>query len=156
MKLLAILHTNIVYEKHFRVGSDVDSLMSILTPMAQDLLQEHICYPLTITCIPLKWSGYAYKIFESVLGINQYYPKGSMLMPKNRLFAQFHSPQTTEMTDVILKELYFSQSTVRVVFATVTLGMVVDIQGIRLVVYITPPYTIQAYFQETGRAGRDG
>ena len=97
--------TNIVYVKHFRVGSDVDSLMSILTPMAQDLLLENICYPLTIIYIPLKWCGYAYKIFESVLGINQYYPKGSMLTPENRLFAQFHSPQTTEMKDVILKQL---------------------------------------------------
>ena len=146
--------TNIVYEKHFRVGSDVDSLMSILTPMAQDLLQENICYPLTIIYIPLRWCGYAYKIFESVLGINQYYPKGSMPTPENRLFAQFHSPQTTEMKDVILKQLCSSQSTVRVVFATV--GMGVDIQGIRRVVHITPPYTIQAYLQETGRAGRDG
>ena len=148
--------TNIMYEKHFRVGSDVDSLMSILTPMAQGLLQERKCYPLTIIYIPLKWCGYAYKIFESVLGENQYHPKGSMPIPENRLFAQFHSPQTKEMKDQILKQLCSSDSTVRVIFATVALGMGVDIQGIRHIVHITPPHTIQAYFQETGRAGRDG
>ena len=34
--------------------------------------------------------------------------------------------------------------------------MGVDIKDIRTVIHITPPYTIQAYFQETGRAGRDG
>ena len=34
--------------------------------------------------------------------------------------------------------------------------MGVDIKGIQSVVHTTPPYTIQAYFQETGRAGRDG
>ena len=148
--------TNITYEKHFRVGSDADSLMSILTPMAQGLLQENVCYPLTIVYIPLKWCGYAYNIFESVLGRNQYHPKGSMPIPENRLFAQFHSPQTTEMKDVILKQLCSSQSIVRVVFATVALGMGIDIRGILCIVHITPPYTIQAYFQETGRAGRDG
>ena len=74
--------TNIMYKKHFRVGLDVDSLMSILTPMPQDLLQENICYPLTIIYIPLKWCGYAYKIFECVLGINQYYPKVQYTMGK--------------------------------------------------------------------------
>ncbi|XP_028404836.1 uncharacterized protein LOC114527409 [Dendronephthya gigantea] len=147
---------NIMYEKHFRVGSDIDSLTSILTPMAQGLLEKNICYPLTIIYIPLRWCGFAYKIFESVLGINQYHPKGSRQTPENRLFAQFHSPQTTEMKDMILKQLCSSQSTVRVIFATVALGMGIDIRGIRCIVHITPPYTIQAYFQETGRAGRDG
>ena len=147
---------NITYEKHFRVGSDVDSLMSILAPMAQGLLQQTKCYPLTIIYLPLKWCGYAYKIFESVLGQNQYYPEGSMPIPENQLFAQFHSPQTKEMKDQILKQLCSSESTVRVVFATVALGMGVDIRDIRRIVHISPPYTIQAYFKETGRAGRDG
>ena len=45
---------------------------------------------------------------------------------------------------------------IRVVFATVALGMGVDIKDIRSVAHITPPYTIQSYFQETGRAGRNG
>ena len=48
------------------------------------------------------------------------------------------------------------QSVIRVVFATVTLGMGVNIKGIGCIVHITPPYTIQVYFQETGRVGRDG
>jgi ATP-dependent DNA helicase RecQ len=148
--------TNIMYEKHFRGEPDVDSLVRILSPIAEDLLKERINYPLTIIYIPLKWCGFAYKIFESVLGNSQYFPTGSMPVPENRLFAQFHSPQTQEMKDVILKQLCSSESTVRVVFATVALGMGVHIKGIRSVVHITPPYTIQAYFQETGRAGRDG
>jgi superfamily II DNA helicase RecQ len=147
---------NIMYEKRFRVGTDVDCLMKILTPMAQDLLKEQIDYPLTIMYIPLKWCGFAYKIFESVLGSSQYYPTGSMPIPENRLFAQFHSPQTKEIKHEVLKQLCSSQSIIRVVFATVALGMGVDIRGIRSVVHITPPHTIQAYFQETGRAGRDG
>lgn len=148
--------TNIMYTKHFRGEPDADSLVRILSPIAQDLLKEQTNYPLTIIYFPLKWCGFAYKIFESVLGSSQYFPAGSMPVPENRLFAQFHSPQTQEMKDEILKQLCSSESTIRVVFATVALGMGVDIKGIRSVIHITPPYTIQAYFQETGRAGRDG
>ena len=147
---------NVMYTKHFRAGQDVDSLVTILTPVAQGLCEKLIRYPLTIIYIPLKWCGFGYKIFESVLGSSQYYPKGSLPIPENRLFAQFHSPQTSQMKDEILKQLCSEESRIRVIFATVALGMGVDIHNIRNIIHITPPYTIQAYFQETGRAGRDG
>ena len=141
------------YEKHFRAGPDIDSLTDILTLIVQDFLKEQVDYPLTIIYIPLKWCGFAYKIFESILGSRQYYPFEPMQIPENRLFAQFHSPQTKEMKNEILKQLVLSPK-LRVVFATVALGM--DIRGIRKIVHITPPYSIQAYSQETGRTGRDG
>ena len=118
---------NIMYSKHFKAGPDVDCLVTILTPVAQGLLEELIKYPLTIIYVPLKWCGFAYKIFESILGSRQYYPQGSLPTPENRLFAQFHSLQTKEMKDEILRQLCSSESTVRVVFATVALGMGVDI-----------------------------
>ena len=98
--------------------------------MAQDLLKLLIDYPLTIIYTPLKWCGFAYKISESNLGNNQYYPIGSSSVPENRLFAQFHSPQTQEMTNVVLKQLCSEHSKVRVVFATVALGMGVDVRCI--------------------------
>ena len=41
-------------------------------------------------------------------------------------------------------------------FATVVLGMGVDIPSIRNIIHVGPPRTIREYFQETGRAGRDG
>ncbi|XP_028414051.1 uncharacterized protein LOC114537113 [Dendronephthya gigantea] len=104
---------NIKYEKHFRGGPDVDSLVKILTPIAEDLLKKLTNYPLTIIYLPLKWCGFAYKIFESVLGNSQYFPTGSASIPENRLFAQFHSPQTQEMKDEVLKQLCSSESTIR-------------------------------------------
>ena len=147
---------NIFYKKVFRDGQDVDAIPSILEPIAMGLLQKKIDYPLTIVYIPLKFCGFAYKLFEYVLGTEQYFPLGSDKIPENRLFAQFHAPQTSQMKDDILKQLCSGRSIVRVIFATVALGMGVDIPNIRHIVHIGPPTTVKAYMQETGRAGRDG
>jgi hypothetical protein len=113
---------NIFYEKFLRRGQDVDFIKSILMPIAKHLLEKKDEYPLTIIYIPLKLCGFAYKLFEHVLGIQQYFPPGTAAIPANRLFAQFHLPQTSEMKEGILKQLCSSQSTIRVVFDTVAIG----------------------------------
>ena len=60
------------------------------------------------------------------------------------------------MKEEILMQLCSRMSTVRVVFATVAMGMGVDIPNIRQVIHIGPPCNVKAYFQETGCAERDG
>ncbi len=147
---------NIYYEKVFRHGKDSDAIQTILMPVAKGLLHTKIEYPLTIIYISLKLCGFAYKLFEYVLGSEQYFPVGSAQVPSNRLFAQYHAPQTSQMKDEILVQLCSRRSTIRVVFATVAMGMGVDIPDIRQVKHVGPPCTVKAYFQETGRAGRDG
>ena len=89
-------------------------------------------------------------------GPEQYFPAGADPIPENRLFSQFHSPQTAAMKEQILKELGHSCSKLRVVFATIAMGMGVDIPAIRNIIHIGPPRTVREYMQETGRAGRDG
>ena len=147
---------NIYYEKVVRHGKDYDAVQAILMPIAKGLLEAKIKYPLTIIYISLKLCGFAYKLFEHVLGNEQYFPVGSSQVPSNRLFAQFHAPQTKQMKDEILVQLCSQESIIRVVFATVAMGMGVDISGIRKVIHFGPPCTVKAYFQETGHAGRDG
>ena len=147
---------NIYYEKCFRRGQEIDSVEGILYPIGRGLLKDRTDYPLTVIYIPLRWCGYAYKLFESLLGIKQYYPDGALEIPENRLFAQFHASQTKQMKEQILRQLCSGTSTVRVIFATVAMGMGVDIPSIRNVIHIGPPCSVKAYFQETGRAGRDG
>ena len=44
----------------------------------------------------------------------------------------------------------------RVLFVTVAFGIGVDVPNIRRVIHIGVPKTMEEYFQETGRAGRDG
>ena len=95
-------------------------------------------------------------MFESILGKVQYYPDNANAIPRNRLFGQFHGPQTEAMKIEILQQLTSSTSTIRIVLATVAIGMGVYIPSIRQIIHIGPPRTIQQLFQETGRAGRDG
>ena len=91
-----------------------------------------------------------------ILGSAQYYPEGAPPIPENQIFAQYHAPQTAVMKSLIIKELSSNSPKIRVVFATVAMGMGVDIPTIRHIIHIGPPRTIREYVQETGRAGRDG
>lgn len=147
---------NIFYEKVFRNSLDIESYEEILTPIAINLLAQKNDYPLTIVYSTLRWCGFAYRLFERILGPEQYFPTGADPIPENRLFSQFHSPQTGAMKEQILKELGQPCSRLRVVFATVAMGMGVDIPAIRNIIHIGPPRTVREYMQETGRAGRDG
>ena len=147
---------NIFYSKILRGSDELLSYEAILRPIADQLLEDKVNYPLTINYLPLRWCGFAYKLFERILGKTLYYPPGSVPNPERRLFAQYHAPQTLAMKKIIMQQLKSKCSTLQIVFATVAIGMGVDIPSIRVVIHVGPPSSIQMYFQETGRAGRDG
>ena len=132
----------------------------ILRPIANDLKEQLIDYPLTIIYLPLKWCGFAFNYFVDMLGKNSYHPSTSAGDPKQCLFAQYHSPQTDAMKKVVLQQLtepnYDGIKTIRVIFATVAIGIGVNIHNVRQIIHLTVPRTLESYYQQIGRAGRDG
>jgi superfamily II DNA helicase RecQ len=102
----------------------------------------------------LKYCGYTYALFDRILQEKQY--KGAENIPKARLFAQFHSQQTTRMKEEIISEITKENSTIRVLFATTALGMGVNAPHVNHVIHIGPPSNLESYLQEIGRAGRCG
>ena len=125
---------NIFYEVHPRGNRGDEKLITIIEPLALE----------------------CYSYFEQELGPHQFYPAGSPAIFSNRLFAQYHAQYPEEYRDSLVKNLVSGTATARVLFVTVAFGVGIDVPTVERVIHIGVPYTMEEFFQETGRAGRNG
>ena len=74
----------------------------------------------------------------------------------HRLISMFHAHISDPLQEYTLREFAKSDSVIRVLVCTIAFGMGIEIADIRRVVHWGPTSSMLAFWQEFGRAGRDG
>lgn len=143
---------NLYYEA--RPRSD---MVSDLSSLATEFKENKTKMPRIIFyCRSLNLCADLYCFFLEKLGDDSYYPPGSPKLSENRLFGMYHSNTPAHNKEVILNSMQKKDGIVRLVFATVALGMGVNFVGLNHIIHYGAPSSIDDYFQESGRAGRSG
>lgn len=132
-----------------------DSLIEAFTPLINQLSKQRELFPKTIVyCKRLSECGNLYMMFRKCLGIDFTEPEDAPDHPRFRLVDIYHSSTKKVVQEAILSR-YSTQSSLRVVVATIAFGMGIDCAYIRQIIHVGPPDDVESYIQETGRAGRD-
>lgn len=146
--------SNIYYE--VRACSD-ESLESDVAPSIQSLREwcdkADRCI---VYCRTVKLCVNIYEHFHSSLGDDSYYPPDADKISTNRLFGMFHAQTLPRIKEHILSSMCNPHGVVRIVFATVALGMGVNFASMNTVIHYGAPSSIEDYFQESGRCGWSG
>ena len=143
---------NIYYEVHQR--SDIETDMKPVLSSLKD--HQNRAPRVIIYCRTMNMCADIYAHFHFELGDSSYYPSGAQQISDNRLFGMFHSGTPDHNKEVILKSLTDPHGVVRVVFATIALGMGVNLKDVNTIHHYGAPQSIDDYFQESGRGGRSG
>ena len=148
--------SNIFLESRERPATGVDRLQPILEPLCAELLEKKIEMPLTLVYGSLNVCAESFLFFSNMLGKKQYFPLGAPHKSENRLFSQYHAEYPQHEKERLINNLINNVSTARILFVTIAFGIGIDLPFIRRVIHIGVPRTMEEYFQEIGRADRDG
>ena len=143
--------SNIMFVVKFK-----DTITQAFSSMMGQIAKDRHLFPRTVIyCRRFSDCGDLYMMFRKFLGKDFTEPKDAPDLPQFRLVDMYHSSTDPVVKDMILSR-FSTQSSLRIVISTVAFGMGIDCTNIRQIVHLGPPDDVEAYIQETGRAGRDG
>ena len=139
--------SNIMYVERRRTDLETDfsESLSTLKEKQKDTLRVIVYCRTLMICADL-FSRFSYETWKS-----QYYPPE---LSENHLFGMFHASTPQHSKDVIMGSLQDCHGTVRVVFASVAMGMGIDLHGVDTIIHYGAPSSIEDYFQASGRRGK--
>ena len=114
------------------------------------------CSKTVIYCKSLKSISDLYEYFTQVLGEDVFSNRAEEQTTEHMLVAMYHRKTHHHIKERVLTSLMEENGVKRIVFATSSLGMGVNIKDIRYVIHYGPPVSVDDYIQGIGRAGRDG
>ena len=97
-----------------------------------------------------------YLFLRSRLGSEGVQPIAAPDLSRFRLVELFTACTQKSVKDSILESFSNPDGMLRVVIATIAFGMGLDCPNVRRIIHWGPSNDVEAYIQETGRAGRDG
>ena len=117
---------NICYEVTLKKTIEEDFECIIRDVAANKVKAQRV----VVYCQSLDMCASLYAHFLHVLQDASYYPSGAEHISDNHLFAMFHSCTDEHNKRVVMSSLRESDSVLRVVFATMALGMGVDFKSL--------------------------
>lgn len=169
-------YLNIADIKKLKPSAPILALTATATPAVIDDIQERLQFKeknvfkmsferknLTYVVRPtIDKDAEMIQILESVKGSAIVYVRSrkrtkeiSDLLEANGIPSTFYHAGLTHSTKDIRQQRWHNDET-RVMVATNAFGMGIDKPDVRMVIHYDSPDSIEAYFQEAGRAGRDG
>ena len=143
---------NIYYEVKERTSIEVN-----FHEIIQDVLHNSVkAKRILVYCQSLNMCSSLYAYFLYTLGDKSYHPPSAEPVAANHLFGMYHSGTNDSIKDIVMRSLVDPGGNIRVVFATVALGMGVNLANVNTVVHYGAPRSLEDYFQESGRGGRTG
>lgn len=143
---------NIYYEVRPRTDIETD-----FAPLVSDLqCNFNKAKRVIVYCRSYNMCADLYEHFLFSLGDSCYYPSGAPHVSDNRLIAMYHANTPSHNKDVIFHSMQKPDGVVRIVFATVALGMGINFAALNTTMHYGAPSTIEDYFQESGRVERSG